>query len=99
MSTFAHHDFSRNQASPGDSEAPIFIVGMPRSGTSLVEQILASHKDVFGAGERGEIKEFADKIRYPKSLQDISEKKNRESKSRIYRNNAKSIGHQATLYC
>ena len=30
---------------------PIFIVGMPRSGTSLVEQILASHKNVFGAGE------------------------------------------------
>lgn len=29
----------------------IFIVGMPRSGTSLVEQILASHSDVFGAGE------------------------------------------------
>jgi tetratricopeptide (TPR) repeat protein len=31
--------------------APIFVVGMPRSGTSLVEQILASHSKVFGAGE------------------------------------------------
>ena len=30
---------------------PIFIVGMPRSGTSLAEQILASHPKVFGAGE------------------------------------------------
>jgi len=30
---------------------PIFIVGMPRSGTTLVEQILASHPSVFGAGE------------------------------------------------
>ena len=30
---------------------PIFIVGMPRSGTSLAEQILASHPEVFGAGE------------------------------------------------
>ena len=29
----------------------IFIVGMPRSGTSLVEQILASHSDIFGGGE------------------------------------------------
>jgi tetratricopeptide (TPR) repeat protein len=32
-------------------EAPILIVGMPRSGTSLAEQILASHPAVFGAGE------------------------------------------------
>jgi tetratricopeptide (TPR) repeat protein len=33
------------------SELPVFIVGMPRSGTSLTEQILASHAHVFGAGE------------------------------------------------
>lgn len=33
------------------SNKPIFIVGMPRSGTSLVEQILACHPRVFGAGE------------------------------------------------
>ncbi len=33
------------------STAPIFIVGMPRSGSTLIEQILASHPDVFGAGE------------------------------------------------
>lgn len=30
---------------------PVFIVGMPRSGTSLAEQILASHSAIFGAGE------------------------------------------------
>ncbi len=33
------------------SEVPVFIVGMPRSGTTLSEQILASHPAVFGAGE------------------------------------------------
>jgi tetratricopeptide (TPR) repeat protein len=33
------------------SPRPVFIVGMPRSGTSLVEQVLASHSAVFGAGE------------------------------------------------
>ena len=37
---------------PGfDSDEPIFIVGMPRTGTTLVERILASHDDVFAAGE------------------------------------------------
>jgi tetratricopeptide (TPR) repeat protein len=39
---------------PADASAsarPVFIVGMPRSGTSLAEQILASHPAVFGAGE------------------------------------------------
>jgi tetratricopeptide (TPR) repeat protein len=34
------------------SETPVFIVGMPRSGSTLIEQILASHPQVFGAGER-----------------------------------------------
>jgi hypothetical protein len=42
------------QASRGaghPSSVPIFIIGMPRSGTTLIEQILASHPRVFGAGE------------------------------------------------
>jgi tetratricopeptide (TPR) repeat protein len=34
-----------------EDDRPVFIVGMPRSGSTLVEQILASHPDVFGAGE------------------------------------------------
>jgi tetratricopeptide (TPR) repeat protein len=34
-----------------DVISPIFIIGMPRSGTSLVEQILASHDDITGGGE------------------------------------------------
>lgn len=33
------------------SEKPVFIIGMPRSGTSLVEQIIASHPKAYGAGE------------------------------------------------
>jgi tetratricopeptide (TPR) repeat protein len=33
------------------SPQPVFVLGMPRSGTSLAEQILASHPEVFGAGE------------------------------------------------
>ena len=37
------------------SDLPVFILGMPRSGTSLVEQILASHPQVFGAGELNDL--------------------------------------------
>jgi tetratricopeptide (TPR) repeat protein len=45
-------DVLRDRSNVGhDSEAPVFVIGMPRSGTSLVEQILASHPRVFGAGE------------------------------------------------
>ncbi len=34
-----------------DSTLPIYVLGMPRSGTTLVEQILSGHSDIFGAGE------------------------------------------------
>ncbi len=45
-------DFIKARADGGDSSwSPIFIVGMPRSGTTLMEQVLASHSKVFGAGE------------------------------------------------
>ncbi len=36
-----------------DSSLPIYVVGMPRSGTTLVEQMLSSHSEIFGAGELG----------------------------------------------
>jgi tetratricopeptide (TPR) repeat protein len=41
------------------SRRPLFIVGMPRSGTSLVEQILASHPQVCGGGELEDIRHIA----------------------------------------
>jgi tetratricopeptide (TPR) repeat protein len=43
--------FERFQRAGDPSPAPIFVVGMPRSGSTLVEQILASHPQVYGAGE------------------------------------------------
>jgi tetratricopeptide (TPR) repeat protein len=43
------------RAGLGDpSPLPVFIIGMPRSGTTLVEQILAAHPQVHGGGERGD---------------------------------------------
>ena len=44
--------FERMRGLGLDSERPVFIVGLPRSGTTLTEQILASHSQVFGAGEQ-----------------------------------------------
>ena len=45
-----------------DIFTPIFIVGMPRSGTSLVEQILSSHSKVYGGGELNHIGNFGRRL-------------------------------------
>lgn len=53
-------ELMREKAGLGHPSAvPVFIVGMPRSGTTLVEQILASHSRVFGAGE---VSDLADAV-------------------------------------
>jgi tetratricopeptide (TPR) repeat protein len=51
IQTFSREAMSRVQVNAESSTRPIFIVGMPRSGTSLVEKVLSSHSDVYGAGE------------------------------------------------
>ena len=53
VSSFTPDFFARMQHCGLSSRKPIFIVGLPRSGTTLTEQILASHSQVFGAGELG----------------------------------------------
>jgi tetratricopeptide (TPR) repeat protein len=53
-------DFINSLKGSGDSsELPIFVLGMPRSGTTLTEQIIASHPKVYGAGELGDLKDVA----------------------------------------
>jgi tetratricopeptide (TPR) repeat protein len=49
------------------SPVPVFIVGMPRSGTTLAEQILASHPQLFGAGERIDLQKAAGQT-YPECV-------------------------------
>lgn len=62
-----------------EDEAPVFVVGMPRSGTSLIEQILASHSHVHGAGELKAIQrlmsvcEQKSNARYPAIVQRLAD--------------------------
>lgn len=48
---FSRAFFETHGPSAIEDDTPIFVVGMPRSGTTLIEQIIASHPRVFGAGE------------------------------------------------
>jgi tetratricopeptide (TPR) repeat protein len=51
IAAFTPAFFERVQTWGVASDRPVFIVGLPRSGTTLLEQVLASHSQVFGAGE------------------------------------------------
>ena len=49
IATFTKSFFEERKSFGSTSKVPIFIVGLPRTGTTLVEQILSSHNRVFGA--------------------------------------------------
>lgn len=51
IASFSAEHFADRVGTGNPDPTPIFVLGMPRSGTTLVEQIIASHPDVFGAGE------------------------------------------------
>lgn len=59
--TFDAGFFEKHRSSSISDDTPIFIVGMPRSGTTLVEQIIASHPQVYGAGELSILKKAVGK--------------------------------------
>jgi tetratricopeptide (TPR) repeat protein len=69
--TFTPQLLGRLGDSGHPSEASVFVVGMPRSGTSLVEQILASHPEIYGAGELTVLRQLVSEVtmspgsRYP----------------------------------
>ncbi|UCI09387.1 tetratricopeptide repeat-containing sulfotransferase family protein [Mesorhizobium sp. B1-1-8] len=60
--------FEKHRPSDISDDAPIFVVGMPRSGTTLVEQIIASHPQVYGAGELSILRTVVGK-QFPMSMQ------------------------------
>ena len=62
MSTFDAARFLDGPRAANRDPAPVFIVGMPRSGTTLCEQILAAHEAVHGAGERAALGQMAARL-------------------------------------
>lgn len=52
---FSKSFFEHRKACGVGSDLPVFVLGMPRSGTTLIEQILSGHSEIFGAGELGVI--------------------------------------------
>ena len=69
----SHPDIEKNSLkdiSLLNKTKPIFIVGMPRSGTTLIEQIISSHSQVMGAGELNYVDQFGDAVATGKSKVD-----------------------------
>ena len=62
---FTKDFFNSSQELSKQGKKIIFVLGMPRSGTSLVEQILASHSRVYGAGEKGFLAKTTFKALFP----------------------------------
>ena len=72
--TFSYAFFLERNTSGITSDRPVFVVGMPRSGTSLTEQILSSHPEVHGAGELTLIGDIAREInKKARTQKDFSE--------------------------
>jgi tetratricopeptide (TPR) repeat protein len=73
-------DFIRRLHGRGSpSDLPVFVLGMPRSGTTLTEQIIASHPDVHGAGELPDLMAIAqrqsapaERLPFPDNLQKLT---------------------------
>jgi tetratricopeptide (TPR) repeat protein len=73
---FTRELLERHAGAGSDSDAPIFIVGLPRSGSTLIEQILASHSQVEGTQELPVLGEIAvstsryrrDKLEFPETI-------------------------------
>ncbi len=57
IATFTEARFKDGPRAANDDPAPIFIVGMPRSGTTLCEQIVGAHTQAFAAGERSALRD------------------------------------------
>ena len=80
IEVFSREFLSDREGHGHPDDAPIFIVGLPRSGSTLIEQILASHSQVEGTHELPELNRVArslggkrsDRKKYPAAIRDIA---------------------------
>jgi len=87
IESFSPTLFARTSGMGRPTERPVFIVGMPRSGTTLVEQILAAHHQVHGAGElrtldqvaRNLSRRLGTAVNYPRCVDGLTETAARDS--------------------
>ena len=84
--SFNENVFNELSSSQNNDSTPIFIVGLPRSGSTLVEQILSSHSEVYGAGEIPFLQNLIKKYFF--SVNNIAEK----DKKKYLEKNFKIIG-------
>jgi len=90
--------------STNNTSKPVFVVGMPRSGTSLIEQILSSHSDIYGSGESNEMRDIVQKISngndasYPQCTLDLTiEELNRHSQIYVENQEKLTTGEQKII--
>jgi tetratricopeptide (TPR) repeat protein len=82
MDIFNKAAMDRLRGAGDPSDVPVFVLGMPRSGTTLTEQIIASHPDVYGAGELHDLLRIAEKktgdndtaVLFPDNLRTLDQK-------------------------
>jgi tetratricopeptide (TPR) repeat protein len=63
IAVFSRKSFTRLPRATHSSPQPIFVCGLPRSGTTLVEQVLASHPDIRGVGELRDMRNISRRFR------------------------------------
>ncbi len=92
IALFTHAFFAERQGWGCEAADPIFVVGMPRSGSTLIEQILASHSQIEGTQELPDIPALARRGgNYPQRLKDLPPERYRElgeeylARTRIHR--------------
>ena len=76
-----------------DNKQPIFIVGMFRSGTTLLEQILGAHPEIDAAGEVNQLLQFVKEKPYPDCVDNSKQEWTQEYLQRLHSKNTVSYTH------